>query len=483
MRKIFVALLLVFVLQAALFIGLAQSRPLPDEGRYLTTGWMICQGKVPFVDTFSPKPPSIEFVLAGLFALFGPSYLVARLLSVLVALAQIALLFVFVKKIFGEKAALLSALFYALWSSGFSGYFAIIEPFLALFSTAAVFFSYSFLFEGQKSKHLCLFGFFLGLTVVFKQTMIPFAAAMLVALIALNYFKNKRIVSVKKISFFALGFVAVPFLLLLYLLANNALPQFIEAMLFPLSQMENFGSVIIEARALIAVAAFSAVPIALIAFFAKKIGGRENLIEISLLFAWFVFSISNALPFRGCCLHLLPLLPPASIFAGFLIARSLSGAKKGLPEKLFAFFSICLLVASAFAAGFFFFVLSAPAYSFSSAEQVALFVKQNSSTQDTILVFRASPEIYFLSQRMPGARQFIFFDPCDEKCQGAVIADMRQRKPEIVVYFMHNSEKAESGMLLLDSFVQENYNTLEAMQLQPPLYRFYTHAVILKKKG
>ncbi|MDP2973822.1 MAG: hypothetical protein Q8N60_02115, partial [Candidatus Diapherotrites archaeon] len=83
MRKIFVALLLVFVLQAALFMGLAQSRPLPDEGRYLTTGWMIGQGKVPFIDTFSPKPPSIEFVLAGLFALFGPSYLVARLLSVL----------------------------------------------------------------------------------------------------------------------------------------------------------------------------------------------------------------------------------------------------------------------------------------------------------------------------------------------------------------------------------------------------------------
>ena len=92
-------LLLQFVLLATLF----HQRPFLDEGRYTTAGWMFSQGAVPYLDIISPKPPGVEFVLSAVFSLFGASLFNARMLMVLVACAQIVVVFVIARKMFGLK--------------------------------------------------------------------------------------------------------------------------------------------------------------------------------------------------------------------------------------------------------------------------------------------------------------------------------------------------------------------------------------------
>lgn len=480
-KNVFLLLFALFLFQFFLIAGLSNQRPLPDEGRYLTTGWMISEGKIPFKDTFSPKPPAIEFVVAGIFTVFGPSLFAARMFVALIAVLQLALIFVLAKKAFGEKPALAAALFYCLWSLAFSAYWMVIGPFLALISTAAIFFAYSYLYEKPSLKNAFLPAFFLGLDVLFKQTMLPFAFGMLIVVLAISIFGRKRIPSLTEALAAIIGFAAMPLLFLAYLFATGAFPFFVEAMLFPFTQLSNFTEIIIDEKLLIAVAAFIAVPLTLLGMWKNLLGKKINRFVIYFSVLWFVFSFSNALPFRSCCIHLLPVLPPASIFAGFMIARGVEKGKKGIGSGLLKTFSIALVLLSIFSVAFFFNAFSSPEYSFSDLENVALFVSENSAEDDTIMVFPATPELYFLSQRMPSARQFIFFDPCPEQCQLPVIDELEVGQPELLVYFSANPDYAGSDMEKMLEFRESNYSLLKVIELDQPLYKTYGYAFIFQR--
>ncbi len=479
-RQITIILFAIFALQFFLIAGLWHQRPFLDEGRYLTTGWMILNGRIPFIDTLSPKPPAIEFLLASVFYLFGTSMLAARLFIGLVAVLQLALIFVLAKKVFGEKAALLAVLFYSLWSLGFSSYWATIEPFTALISTAAVLFAYLFVFENQSKKNVFALGLFLGLDVVFKQTMLPFAFLITAAVAILNYYRNRQKPSLQTIAAFAAGMLLVPLVFLAYFLANNALPAFAEAILSPLSQLIFFSVLTIETRLLIAIAAFSPVIVVIAALSKNLFSAREKTLEIILILCWFAFSFSNLLPFRGCCLHLLLALPPASILAGYLIWQSLSCKKEKAVEAAFCAFCTGLLILSVFAAGFFYYTLSGQEYSFAGVEKVALFVQSNTSEEETILVLPSSPELYFLSRRMPGAREISNWN-CLTPCQEGMLEDMVEMKPKLIVYFSSKEEDPESGMTLVDAFIKENYKLLTRLEISPPLYKAYEHAFVFQR--
>jgi len=477
-RKTVLLLASILVLQFFLVAGLWHYRPLPDEGRYLTTGWMISQGKVPFRDTFSPKMPGLEFALAGIFTVFGPSLLAARLFVAIAASAIVLLVFFISRKAFGEKPALIASLFFSLWSTAFSSYWAIIEPFTALFSAIAVLFAFRFLFGKASLGNAFAFGFFLGLEVIFKQTMLPFALFMAAAVLAIGHFRGTK-PGLRAVLAWVLGLAAMPLVFLVYLLSTGAFPFFVEAMLFPFLQLENFGVVAIDSKFLIAIAAFIAVPVALIALWKRpSIAGKRH--EVFLFLAWFVFSFSNALPFRSCCIHLLPALPAASIFAGLLISDSLGQGGKEIKTKPLALFSALLLFLSFFAGGFFFSAFFSGDYSFSSLEGVASFVRANTGSNDTIMVFPASPELFFLAQRMPSSRQFVFFDPCPERCQQPVLEELFQNKPELLVYFSASPDYAASNLAQILEFREKNYGLLKVIELERPLYKTYGYAFIFR---
>lgn len=63
-----------------------------DEGWMLTQAWQISQGLVPFRDFVDFHTPGAFYVLAFVFKIFGPSYLAARLLTVILTLATAVVL-------------------------------------------------------------------------------------------------------------------------------------------------------------------------------------------------------------------------------------------------------------------------------------------------------------------------------------------------------------------------------------------------------
>ncbi len=477
-KKTLLALLLVFFLQALLLANLVGQRPFLDEGRYTTAGWLISRGALPYVDMLSPKPPGIEFVLAAAFSLFGASMLTARMLMAAVACAQTFIVFLIARKMFGERAALFSALFYALWSVQFSAYIAVIEPFLALFASIAVLFLYSYLFEEGKERQLFAGCFFLGMMIIFKQTMLPFALGMLGFLFLFNYFKKKQAAFPRPAAIALSGFVAIPLLFLLYLLATNTLPDFIQLMLFPLGMLGSFFQIVLDTRVLVAVLAFSPIPMLLWMSHKGFLPLKQKPFEIILLLLWFLFAFSNTFPFRGCCMHLLPSLPAASVAAGAVIYTGLrKPAHKGL-----AIFSLFILVSSIASALFFQYAFLSQEYSFRGIEEVASYIKENSGENDSILVLPASPELYFLSQRKPATRRLAFFHEYSEIEQQQTIDELLKNNPRFIVYFVRDSGDAFSGLALVDQFIKDNYGLGETIEMTPPLYKFFHYALVFEPK-
>ncbi|TSC76194.1 MAG: hypothetical protein G01um101431_815 [Parcubacteria group bacterium Gr01-1014_31] len=56
----------------------------PDAGLTMTAAWQVSQGLVPYRDFFEFHPPGAFYALAGVFQIFGSTYVVAKLFSMLV---------------------------------------------------------------------------------------------------------------------------------------------------------------------------------------------------------------------------------------------------------------------------------------------------------------------------------------------------------------------------------------------------------------
>lgn len=61
-------------------------QPNPDAGQTLMAAWQITQGLVPYRDFFEFRTPDSFYLLAGVFRLFGATYLVAKIFSTMLVL-------------------------------------------------------------------------------------------------------------------------------------------------------------------------------------------------------------------------------------------------------------------------------------------------------------------------------------------------------------------------------------------------------------
>ena len=319
MKKIyFLFLALILLFQFFAVASLWNQRPFLDEGRYLASGWMIVNGKTPFADFFSPKPPTFEFLLAFLFLLFGPQLIVARLFMALVSVIQVLLIFLIAKKLFSTKSALFSALFYACLSLAFSAYWAIIAPMTALLSTLILLFTCKLVFEEQSNRAFFTVGLLLGLILLFKQTMILFSAGVLAGILILFTLKKKKI-SALNLGSLVLGGIIFPSIFLSYLVTTNSLSQFVSAMLFPLTQIGIFTFISFDAKWLLFLLILAPVLVSIAAGFRNTFNAKKHAFKIFLLAWWFFISLANAIPLMSCCTHLLISLPPSAILFGLII--------------------------------------------------------------------------------------------------------------------------------------------------------------------
>ncbi len=204
---------------------------LSDEGYLLLQAWDLLQGRVIYRDMDSFVTPGVWFLLAGAFALFGPSVFVSRVVVFVAWLALVVCTERLVSRHASRAAGLGAAatmVVFTVWA--FPAWtFAFYSPFSVLFALIALARLLAW-WDGGGPRALFLCGLFLGLSIVFKQNYGVFA--LLGALVGFGFMCADRWRSegldakgvLVPMGWTAAGVVVAGLPVLLYLIATGALP-------------------------------------------------------------------------------------------------------------------------------------------------------------------------------------------------------------------------------------------------------------------
>ncbi|HLD58162.1 MAG TPA: glycosyltransferase family 39 protein [archaeon] len=472
------AFFILCIMQFGLFFLLSDSRPFFDEGVYLTGSWLFSNGTLPYAGFFESKPLGIFSVGALLFSIFPPSLLAARLLMAFVAVFSSALVFLVSKKIFGEKTAFFACVFFAFLSVAFGNFWFVIEPFVSFLVLLSVFCYLNYL-EKKSLAWLSAAILFVIAAVLFKQTAFFLAAFFLLFFI---FRETKRQKSFQKAVFVFLKALVPSFVLILaflaFLLYNGLFSLFFDYLfLFHIENLGYYSGVFLSLDFLpffvsIAIPFFAAVLLLL-----KKISFEAGQKEFfALLFLWALGSLAMVLPLMGCCMHFVPVLPALSIVSGF---GFFAFWKKAFLLKLFAVF---VLLSAVFGGISYAVIFSGSAHGFSDLKNIAGIIQEKSSPNEKILVLPSSPELYFLSARFPATKALYFsFTQYPEYFISEELNSLSAFPPKEVVVFSRDGNFTESSPEI-DSFVMENFELRQKIELKAQLYNFYRFALLFEKK-
>src|SRR3989344_2373617 len=157
--------------------------------------------------SFHDAPPASFFIQHLFFSVLGDHIYSARLPFVLAGIVSIIIVYCFLKKLEGQRVALLAVTFYSVVSySVWSGHSMYIEAILELFIIASILFGGLYLFKEQKLKYLYLWSVFTALALMTKYT-----ALFLLPPIAiyLFIFKSQIAAQWKHLLFSTLIFLAI----------------------------------------------------------------------------------------------------------------------------------------------------------------------------------------------------------------------------------------------------------------------------------
>lgn len=167
-----------FLLYAALVITKPISQ---DEGVFLAAGKYLNQGFLPYQDFFDHKPPGIHFLLAGLFAFFGTSVWVTKVVLIASVLASTWLVQRMAQR--GKAGSgWVAAVIFLFLMTQFEGYFLIAEPFMLL----PLLLSLWLVLTKREGWWMFMAGLSLGLAVLFKQTAVLSAIPVLILAVLVN---------------------------------------------------------------------------------------------------------------------------------------------------------------------------------------------------------------------------------------------------------------------------------------------------------
>jgi hypothetical protein len=143
-----------------------------DEGAIAEIAREIMHGKVPYRDAVHVALPGVFYLLAGLFEVFGPSFLVGRYVMVVAFTALVALVFVLARQVSGRAAACgaaLVAIAYKMWAFPHWQMLSYTPLALVLVTVAVALLAAD---VGRRRRgRVALAGLVAGLAIVFKQDM------------------------------------------------------------------------------------------------------------------------------------------------------------------------------------------------------------------------------------------------------------------------------------------------------------------------
>lgn len=147
--------------------------PERDEGGYAYAGQEILRGAILYKDVIEHKPPLLSYIYATMFWLLGETSFAIKLFSSIYALLTTTSVFFLSRYLFGSPAALWSAFFYGLFSSGPIIHGTAVEPelFFSLPLTLSVLAYVAALKSNE--RWFIASGFFATIAVLIKTTALP----------------------------------------------------------------------------------------------------------------------------------------------------------------------------------------------------------------------------------------------------------------------------------------------------------------------
>ncbi|MDI6826327.1 MAG: glycosyltransferase family 39 protein [Candidatus Aenigmarchaeota archaeon] len=85
-----------------------------DENFYFNVGKTILEGKAPYKDFFFAHPPLQVYALALLFKVFGTSFIIGKMLTLIMSSLCVVLTFLILGELFDEKTALITGLIFLI---------------------------------------------------------------------------------------------------------------------------------------------------------------------------------------------------------------------------------------------------------------------------------------------------------------------------------------------------------------------------------
>ena len=208
--------LIVFAIAALYYLGYMSVQW--DEMPHLYGATLLSRGQTwDYMTTYGYYPPVFDLVATGYFQIFGVNEVAGRLVAVTFSLLAIGQLFVFTKRTYGVKNALIASVLLGtmpgfFWLSRVT----MLETMLIFFFTLVMFAFYTWLSKDNSNRALVFSGLALGIGVLAKYQIIVAALAMLLSILFLSRKRLKINLAKFLVIFVVAVLVVVPWFVMIY---------------------------------------------------------------------------------------------------------------------------------------------------------------------------------------------------------------------------------------------------------------------------
>lgn len=440
-----------------------------DEAVFLYISESVSEGNLLYRDVADIKLPGIFYLGAGIFRLFGESFIAARIVTYLFHLGSAYLIYRIGKQFKNTQVGMISSILFLLgmFVPQYNGFNFITECFAVFFMLLSIFFYFN-------KKRYFLSGIALGLGILFKQTsFLLFGAYFLHSALKLRY-PEKRTKLFFKTSFIRLLMIfigsVIPFTVtLLFFFLNGAAAEMLYYTVFFAGEyaLPSFPIFI-----LLAIAAFLPIYLFSVGSFLdyllvyksgkKTASGQQFSL---LLFFLFLIPVLYIAPD-----HRTIFLIPGAVLSGSLFLSDLiNDFNRSRLTKLKVFALLSLLLSTGIAIGtnvYYFDYKDASRPSLSEQMDQAESIEQSVNTS-TIFIFPLCQSAYFFSDLSPGVRHLGSY--VSMKVTQETIMDLEENNITFIAITTQFAEKMENNISLsyepvtrtfLYEYIVDNYEKI-----------------------
>jgi hypothetical protein len=511
-----------FLLLIILFIAFIRIRLLSfplerDEGEYAYFGQLILQGIPPYSMAYNLKLPGTYYSYALIMAIFGQTIQGIRLGLLLFNIGSIIFVFLIVKKLFSQYAAILASATAGLLflSPAVLGQAAHATHFVSFYMLAGVYLLL-LAFERNKFYFYLLSGIMMGLSFLMKQSgmFFPiFGGIMILVHLIMNRPRN-YLKSFADLLIYSAGVIFPVILIFLIMYASGVWDKFF---FWTLQYPRSYGSRVPISQAWFYLSyTFSSLITGFKAFWITSALGLIALFfypqkKWSRIFIaiFFLFSFLPAVPgfyFRQH--YFIPFLPVLGMLTGIafdFITLKVTPYFRQINYLLAAVFIIIVIAGINDQKAYFFDEnpnqLCSAIYGtnpFNESIPIAKYIQANTGENDKILVLGSEPQIYFYSKRKSATSYIYMYDLVfDQKYAGEMRKEMfrevEKARPKFIVFvncpysWLATKAGSDSVFTWFNGYLQKTRYSLtgvaDILSPEPTVYAFDNDALAYKTRS